>query len=359
MGFTYFQFDTFSYRSVERLLEKGDKEVIEKMQREGVSQELLMHFPSQVGTFLHKIALRPALIDTFASQLRLLDENQVPFLMHQNSQGASPIDIAYSNNSTRSIALLLQIIQRYHDNPSYNYIVDRILSECIRKQVDLTQYFASALPVLSIIHKDFPVLHTDDSEILKGANYETIEEITQNYEKLIGSELKDIEDGDMNQIEYYAVNLPETINCQDKRELMRALLSSGRVDVFENLAVQTIIDFKWTKYTKKFFEKQFYLFLVFTVLFIFDMFLAIDIRANSISFQKEGLTDWRMKVSVALTLSCVFILLYFAAYEVKSAMKNVKAYMSEFWNLIDFALIFLYIITSVLSLIENSSMTSL
>ena len=46
MGFTYFQFDTFSYRSVERLLEKGDKEVIEKMQNEGITHELIMHFPS-------------------------------------------------------------------------------------------------------------------------------------------------------------------------------------------------------------------------------------------------------------------------------------------------------------------------
>ncbi len=75
MGFTYFQFDTFSYRSVERLLEKGDKEVIEKMQNEGILHELIIHFPSQIGTFLHKIALRPALIDAFANQLLLLDKN--------------------------------------------------------------------------------------------------------------------------------------------------------------------------------------------------------------------------------------------------------------------------------------------
>ncbi len=74
---------------------------------------------------------------------------------------------------------------------------------------------------------------------------------------------------------------------------MRALLSSGRVDVFENLAVQTIIDFKWNKYTKKFFEKQFYLFLVFSFLFIVDMFIAMDVRADNLSL-KDGMSDWRI-----------------------------------------------------------------
>ncbi len=55
----------------------------------------------------------------------------------------------------------------------------------------------------------------------------------------------------------------------------------------------------------------------------------------------------------------MIILLYFAFYEIKSAMKNFKAYMEEFWNLIDFCLIFLYIITSVLQLIESSSLVTL
>ncbi len=42
---------------------------------------------------------------------------------------------------------------------------------------------------------------------------------------------------------------------ESDKELINALVESGNHDYFESLPIQTIIQFKWEKYTKDFFLK--------------------------------------------------------------------------------------------------------
>lgn len=36
---------------------------------------------------------------------------------------------------------------------------------------------------------------------------------------------------------------------------MKSLQETDRIEIYENLTIQTIINFKWNQYTKNFFEK--------------------------------------------------------------------------------------------------------
>lgn len=64
IGFLRFEFNTFTYRFIENLLEKDDTDIIGEIQK-GLKSEYFMHLPSQIGSFLHKIAIKPAVLEEF------------------------------------------------------------------------------------------------------------------------------------------------------------------------------------------------------------------------------------------------------------------------------------------------------
>ena len=58
--------------------------------------------------------------------------------------------------------------------------------------------------------------------------------------------------------------------------------------------------------------------------------------------------------SITIKSICFSLLAYFGLYELRSALKQGKNYLTEIWNFIDFFLILLYIIISGIFLFSDS-----
>lgn len=113
----------------------------------------------------------------------------------------------------------------------------------------------------------------------------------------------------MSNIEYFLINLPETLTKKPK-QIMETLTKSGNIELFESLVVQTIINYKWIYYTKGFFEKQFYVFLGFFMLNVFDVYYSL--LNKTLDDENNIVEDSRiMGVSLTLKTLCTTILIYF------------------------------------------------
>lgn len=101
---------------------------------------------------------------------------------------------------------------------------------------------------------------------------------------------------------------------------MQTLAESGNIDLFESLVIQAIIRFKWSTYTKHFFVKQFYVFLVFFFLNIVDVYYSL--LSKEVDDDDEIINDTRiLAVNITLKASCTLILIYFMVYEIKSSLR--------------------------------------
>jgi Ion transport protein len=128
---------------------------------------------------------------------------------------------------------------------------------------------------------------------------------------------------------------------------MKSLQATDRIEIYENLTIQTIINFKWNQYTKNFFEKQFLIFLVFVFLFIADTYLSIYMENSEIYIHEAGLSNPYVTCTLVAKLICLVILSYFAKYEIKSALADFGDYISEYWNFIDFMVIVMQLVSTV------------
>lgn len=116
-------------------------------------------------------------------------------------------------------------------------------------------------------------------------------------------------------VEYFFINLPECLS-KEGPNFIKTLVSTGNHDYFESLPIQTIIEFKWDKYTRDFFVKQFYIFLIFFFANIVDIYYSILIK--EVNDNSEIVSDDRIiYVCIGLKTICVAILLYFCHHEIK------------------------------------------
>ncbi len=74
------------------------------------------------------------------------------------------------------------------------------------------------------------------------------------YDDKIKPHFKEDENETKETIEYYFINLPESMT-KNPSKFIKTLVETGNYDYFESLPIQTIIQFKWEKYTKDFFLK--------------------------------------------------------------------------------------------------------
>ena len=95
-------------------------------------------------------------------------------------------------------------------------------------------------------------------------------QIEEKYSEIFDGVLKENDDDNLQSIEYFLVNLPDTLQ-KDPKKLMQTLSESDNIEYFENLTIQTIIKYKWNKYTKNFFQFQFNIFLIFVLSFICEI----------------------------------------------------------------------------------------
>lgn len=69
---------------------------------------------------------------------------------------------------------------------------------------------------------------------------------------------------------------------------------------------------------------------------------------NGIHVIEEGFRNGYVVTTLTMKLICIIILIYFSQYEIRSAMRDIKVYLKEIWNLIDFAVIVLQIVCTIL-----------
>lgn len=62
---------------------------------------------------------------------------------------------------------------------------------------------------------------------------------------------------DMISVEYFLLNIPQTISSEDPTEFIQNLVNCNDLELFETLPIQTIIRFKWDNYAKRFFGIKF------------------------------------------------------------------------------------------------------
>ncbi len=104
----------------------------------------------------------------------------------------------------------------------------------------MKDYFESDLPIHKIKDERFPYLHEDSSTKIIGLSANYPQEILTMYESKIGIHFTNDESLNKSSIEYYFINLPESM-AKDPTKLMNALVESGNHDYFESLPIQNII----------------------------------------------------------------------------------------------------------------------
>lgn len=105
------------------------------------------------------------------------------------------------------------------------------------------------------------------------------------------------------EIEYFAVNLPHTLSIIDRRHFMYllSLVSQRDLAYLEIPILQTIITFKWLTYTRGYFMRQFIKALIFAVSFILDISL---VNCNDPIYSYEVEPDSYLGAAIALRVIC-------------------------------------------------------
>lgn len=131
------------------------------------------------------------------------------------------------------------------------------------------------------------------------------------------------------QVEYFLLNLPETMK---NPEFLKLLSLQINLDIFDELPIRTIIDFKFFRYTRNYFLVNFGYFLVFLAAYLVDLHYLILNEIRDLYIQ--------------LILKCIAAsyLLVNLAFEIKQLSKlGFRKYMPDFWNVFDIFIIGLYI----------------
>lgn len=58
-------YDMFDYRMMETVLDKSDYDLVKWLQANGLPETFLCHYPSEIGSILHKISLRAFVLEEF------------------------------------------------------------------------------------------------------------------------------------------------------------------------------------------------------------------------------------------------------------------------------------------------------
>eukprot|EP00347_Sterkiella_histriomuscorum_P003632 403363541 len=344
IGFVQQQFTSNDLATLVRFNHIPDIEVINHLENSQSLHKFLMYYP-EIGNIINVVAKRPRVLEYLIKELQLQTLSNLPILM-LIVNGESALDVAIRSNQIKSVILLLDLIVKFQNNHSFNHLVDKNLLTLIEKQINLAEYFESNLPLIKINHKNFPDLHHDDEEIIVGVpNILHPKQVLDRYYSIF-SEVEQNHDHNEDQqhpIDYYLVNLPETLT-QEPQMLMQVLSKTDSIELFEYLTIQTIINFKWQISTKRFFQTQFAIFLVFCFSFLFEIMYTL----SYVNKQVEPITDERnmivLYISKAISL---IVLIYFFIYEIKQALKQ-EGYLKEIWNFFDYTLIVSYLLEIII-----------
>ncbi|CDW85076.1 wd-40 repeat protein [Stylonychia lemnae] len=288
-------------------------------------------------------------LEIIVKQLSLRDKQALPILITPKMRGQpSPLDISVKNRQQKIINLILSIVLKYQNHIMFNQLIDKNLCELLKQQIDLQEYFDSNLVRYQILDPSFPIQHSDEQELVEGITLDQAKDVHQKYEELFGHKLKELsyqEDESLNSIEYNLINLPKTL-INNPTELMKVLSNSDKPEYFENQIIQSIINFKWKKYTLSYYQTQFYIYLIFMTAFTFDIFYTTYSSKSYNDYTKQqevkqaddNPEDYvpNILVKISTKIICGLVLIFFLIHEIRQIRIQKVSYFLDAWNYYDF-----------------------
>ncbi|CDW82688.1 wd-40 repeat protein [Stylonychia lemnae] len=313
-------------------------------------------FGTCFNLFQDKLIILELIVKQLLTNQRVINQyksQSLPILITPIMLGEqSPLDFAIQNREQKTINLLLSILLKYQNSMIFNQLVDQNLCALLIQETDLQEYFESNMPNYQIRDRSFPNQHFDGQTIIAAINIDDPKDVHHCYDELFGQKLQIASDYDQeyhNPIEYHLINLPKTLQ-QNPTELMQILSETTKPEYFENHIIQTIINFKWQLYTLSYYRIKFYIYLVFMVAFIFDVFYSIysskstDDNAKQTE-DKESQHDQQPSIFLKITpkILCGLVLFYFSIHLIRQLIIKGASSFSDFWNMIDSSLVVFYI----------------
>eukprot|EP00347_Sterkiella_histriomuscorum_P022696 403337500 len=246
------------------------------------------------------------------------------------------LDYSVKKHQYRKIGLILNMILKFNNNLLYNNCIDGYIEFLLQKQINLKEYFESNLVYPKITSLAYPQYSKDNSVIYqtiidkKQFNYHSL---WNDYDKHLGHNVNENNDQNLAEIQYNLINIPKTMTSKD---LIRNLLDSQNFEYYETEFIQTILNFKWDTYTNKFFINQFYLYLVFLISYVTDLYF---FTINTEGVEEE---DSRSIVQqLVLKLTCVGYLLFYQVSMLKAVFMDLRYFIMLYgFVLVVYGLIF-------------------
>eukprot|EP00347_Sterkiella_histriomuscorum_P001412 403372132 len=277
---------------------------------------------------------------------RLLQINPAmsPQICAPHVDNGNILDFSVKKHQYRKIGLILNMILKFNNNLLYNNCIDLYIGFLLQKKVNLRDYFESKLVYPKITSLTYPQYSKDPSVI-----YQSIIDTTQftyhslwnDYEKYLGHSVKEDNDQPLVEVQYNLINIPITMKSQD---FIRNLIDSQNLEYYETEFIQTVLNFKWDTYTNKFFINQFYLYLVFLISYVTDLYF-FTINAG-VADEEDSRSIVQQLV---LKLTCVGYLLLQEYYEFRMLRRiGYVEYATDLWNIIDQAMTLLYFVIVII-----------
>ncbi|CDW78457.1 wd-40 repeat protein [Stylonychia lemnae] len=328
-----------NYRQITSL---NNEQIIKELQ---LNLSKFFKYVAGYGTCYNLFQNNLVVLETIVKQLSLKDKQSLPILICQKMLGGeSPLDFSIKAHQQKIINLILSMIIKYQDHIVFNNLVDRNLCELIKQQIDLQEYFDSNLPTYQIIDPSFPSQHSNEKELIVGINLLNPKDVHEKYNELIGEKLTEQKENtdQLVSIEYYLINLPLTLKT-NPQELMKVLRETDMPEYFENKVIQSIINFKWNKYTKSFYQTRFYIYLIFMATFIFDIFYSTyasqapneQTNDQAEELKNDEVFSPNIWIKISAKALCSIVLIFFLIYEVKQIIAQKRSYFDDGWNYFD------------------------
>ena len=117
------------------------------------------------------------------------------------------------------------------------------------------------------------------------------------------------------------------IEGDDKLEVSRTLKDCQDITLFEQEAIQHIIDYKWETYGRFFFLFKFCLYLVFLIVYYTEIENLSDVDDDD--FRVKGIMFYTLK-AIGMLIQSLFLL-----YEIVQMFTDGEDYFTDPWNYLE------------------------
>lgn len=222
--------------------------------------------------------------------------------------------------------------------------------------IDLKPFFSSQIAFHKVSYDYFKEYEAiEECKTMFPSNDATLKDLLHNYEGNIASKIEKesnkiaqilkMHEDDIEkkyQVQYFVVNLRKLLTIEQSTKFLQTIqdLSDEDITILDIEVIQTIIQYKWQRYTRIFFFNQLLTLLAFCVCFIADLYYWTDLGRGSV-----------ITARIVSRSLCTCVIVYFAAYEYvqMQALPSRAEYFKEIWNMNEIGLYLSYITYLILS----------